>query len=70
MEKNKEEAFLSTVFVIGKKALDSFKEHQKSKCHIAALTFEVTVPQCRNSQEMTSEKIKSNMQETKNVSSK
>ena len=63
MEKNKEEVFLSTDFGNWKKILDSFKEHQKSKCHIAALTFEVTVPQCSNIQEMTSEKIKSNMQE-------
>ena len=30
---------------------------------IAALTFEVAVPQCGNIQEMTSKKIKSNMQE-------
>ena len=63
MEKNKEEAFLSTGFRNWKKALDSFKEHQKSKCHIAALTFEITIPQCSNIQEMISEKIKSNMQE-------
>ena len=65
MEKNKEEAFLSTGFRNWKKALDSFKEHQKSKCHIAALTFEITIPQCDNIQEMTSEKIKSNMQENR-----
>ena len=48
MEKNKEEAFLSTGFRNWKKALDSFKQHQKSKCHIAALTFEITIPQCGN----------------------
>ena len=65
MEKNKEEAFLSTRFRNWKKALDSFKEHQKSKCHIAALTFEITIPQCGNIQEMTSEKIKSNLQENR-----
>ena len=65
MEKNKEEAFLTTGFCNWKKALDSFKEHQKSKCHIAALTFEITIPQCGNIQEMTSEKIKSNMQENR-----
>ena len=65
MEKNKEEAFLSTGFRNWKKALDSFKEHQKSKSHIAALTFEITIPQCGNIQEMTSEKIKSNMQENR-----
>ena len=65
MEKNKEEAFLSTGFRNWKKALDSFKEHQKSKCHIAALTFEITIPQCGNIQEMTIEKVKSNMQENR-----
>ena len=65
MEKNKEEPFLSTDFHNWKKALDSFKEHQKSKCRIAALTFEITIPQCGNIQEMTSEKIKSNMQENR-----
>ena len=62
MEKNKEEAFLSTGFPNWKKAVVS-KNNQKSKCHIAASSFEVTVPQCGNIQEMTSEKIKSNMQE-------
>ena len=65
MENKKEETFLSTGFRNWKKALDSFNEHQKSKCHIAALTFEVTVPQSGNIQEMTSEKIKSNMQENR-----
>ena len=65
MEKNKEEAFLGIGFRNWKKALDSFKEHQKSKCHIAVLTFEVTVPQCSNVQEMTSEKIKFNIQENR-----
>ena len=65
MEKNKEEAFLSTGFRNWKKALDSFKEHQKSKCHIAALTFEITIPQCGNIQEMTSEKIKPNIKTRK-----
>ena len=65
MEKNKEETFLSTGFRNWKKTLDSFKEHQKLKCHIAALIFVVTVPQCSNIQEMTSEKIKSKMQENR-----
>lgn len=65
MEKNKDEAFLNTGFRNWKKALDSFKDHQKSKCHIAALTFEITIPQCGNIQEMTSEKMKSNMQENR-----
>ena len=65
MEKNKEEAFLSTGFRNWEKALDSFKGHQKSKCHIAPLTFEVKGPQCDNIQQMAIEKIKSNMQENR-----
>ena len=65
LEKNKEKSFLDAGFRNWKKALDSFKEHQKSKCHIAALTFEITIPQCGNVREMTSEKIKSDMQENR-----
>ena len=55
--------YFQKTFEKPREALDSFKEHQKSKCHIAVLTFEITIPQCGNIQEMTSEKIKSNMQE-------
>ena len=47
-EKNKEDAFLRTGFRNWKKALTSFSDHQQSKCHLAALTFEVTVPHCLN----------------------
>ena len=32
--------------MIGKKPFLSFRDHQQSKCHLAALTFEVTVLQC------------------------
>ena len=45
-EKNKEDAFLRTGFRNWKKFLISFRGHQQSKCHLAAVTFEVTVPQC------------------------
>ena len=45
-KKNKEDAFLHTGFCIRKKALTSFRDHQQSKCHLATLAFEVTVPQC------------------------
>ena len=45
-EKNKEDEFLRTGFCNWKKALASFRYHQQSKCHLAALKFEVTVPQC------------------------
>ena len=44
--KNKEGAFLRTGFRNCKKALTNFRDHQQSKCHPAALTFEVAVPQC------------------------
>ena len=47
-EKNKEDAFLRTGFRNWKKVLTSFRDHQQSKCHLAALTFEITVPQCVN----------------------
>ena len=43
-EKNKEDAFLRTRFRNWKKTLTSSRDHQQSKCHLAALTFEVTVP--------------------------
>ena len=54
-EKNKEDAFLRTGFRNWKKALTSFRDHQQSKCHLAALIFEVTVPEGGNILEMTSE---------------
>ena len=44
--KNKEGAFLRTGFRNCKKTLTNFRDHQQSKCHPAAPTFEVTVPQC------------------------
>ena len=43
-EKKKEDAFLRTRFRNWKKTLTSSRDHQQSKCHLAALTFEVTVP--------------------------
>ena len=42
-EKTKD-AFLSTGFSNWKKALDSFKDHQKSKLHVATLNLEFVVP--------------------------
>lgn len=66
MEKNTEEAFLSVGFRNWKKALDAFREHQKSKGHVAALTFEITIPKCGNVKEMTSDQVKKDMQENRN----
>ena len=64
--RKKKDAFLCTAFCNWKKALISLRDHQQSKCHLAALTFEVTVPQCGNILEMTSEdhkvKVKENRQ--------
>ena len=34
-----------------------FKDHEKSKCHIAALTYETVVPSCRDPKEMVSDEI-------------
>ena len=48
----------TTGFCCWKKALSSFRDHQESKGHLAALTFGVTVPQCGNILEMASEGIK------------
>ena len=45
-EKNKEDAFLRTGFCNSKKSLTGFRNHQQSKCHLARLIFEDTVPQC------------------------
>lgn len=61
----KEEAFITTGFRYWKNALNKFKQHAQSKCHIAAVTFEVTIPQCGDILEMTSEKIKSNMEDNR-----
>ena len=44
-EKNKEDAFLCTGFRNWEKAWTSFRDLLQSKGHLAALTFEITVPQ-------------------------
>ena len=64
-EKNKEEAFLSAGFRNWKKAITRFADHQKSKCHLTAVTFEVTIPICGNIQEMTNESLKAKMKENR-----
>ena len=60
--KNKDD-FLRTGFCNRKKALKSFRDHQQSKCHLAALTSEVTLPQYCEILEMTSEGHKTKMKE-------
>ena len=59
------DAFLSAGFNNWKKALDSFKDHQKSKLHVAALSLEFVVPECGNIREMTSENLKTKMIENR-----
>lgn len=62
-ERNKEETFFTTGCKNWKKALDIFSSHEKSKCHLAALTNEVTVPLCGNVSEMMDKAVKDNMME-------
>ena len=57
-ERKKEDAFLKTGFRNWKKALDVFKDHQKSKCHTAALTYEMTVPHRGNVRGISNQAVK------------
>ena len=61
-ERNKEETFLTTGYRNWKKARYAFSEHQKSKCHLTAMTFEVTVPKCGDVREMMSREEASRME--------
>ena len=65
MEKNKEEAFLSVGFHSWNKATTGFRVHQKSKCHLAALSFEITIPRCGNVIEMSNESMQAGMRENR-----
>ena len=56
-EHNKDPAFITTGFKNWKKAPMCFKDHEKGKCHIAALTYETVVPSCRDPKEMISDEI-------------
>ena len=56
-EHNKDPVFITTGFKNWKKAPMCFKDHEKSKCHIAALTYETVVPSCRDPKEMISDEI-------------
>ena len=53
--KNREDVFTKTRFTNWRKATDKFSEHQKSKCHELALTFEITIPKCGDVLEMSSD---------------
>ena len=53
--KNSEDVFTKTEFTNWKKATDKFSEHQRSKCHELALTFEITIPKCGDVLELSSD---------------
>ena len=65
MEKSKEEAFLSVGFHSCNKATTAFRVHQKSKCHLSALSSEVTISRCGNAIEMPNESMKAGMKENR-----
>ena len=48
-----EEAYITKGFNNWKKALEAFVDHQQSKAHRAAITYESSVPQCGDVLEMT-----------------
>ena len=52
-EHNMEEAYITKGFNNWKKALEAFVDHQQSKAHRAAITYESVVPQCSDVLEMT-----------------
>ena len=63
--KNKEEAFLSGGFHSWNKATTAFRVHQKSKCPLAGLSFDVAIPCCSNVIEMSNESMKASIKEKK-----
>ena len=52
-EHNKEDAYVRRGFNSWKKAPACFMDHQMSKCHKTALTYEAVVPKCGDIMEMT-----------------
>lgn len=61
-ERSKELVFLESGFRNWKKALVKFEKHQGSKCHRAATTHEIVIPQCGNVIQMTNENEKAKME--------
>ena len=51
-EHNLEEAYITKGFNNWKKALEAFVDHQQSKAHRAAITYESAIPQCGDVLEM------------------
>ena len=56
-EHNKDPAYISTGFRNWKKAPKCFKEHEESKCHKAALTYQVVVPRCGDAVAMNNNEV-------------
>ena len=53
--KIREDVFTKSGFTNWKKATDKLSEHQKSKSHELALTFEITIPKCGDVLEMSND---------------
>ena len=45
---NKNLAFISTGFLNWKRAIECFEVHRISKCHKTSLTYEKTIPRCKD----------------------
>ena len=56
-ENNKNLAYISTGFKNWKKAPECFKDHEKSKCHTAALAYQTIVPKCGDVAELNNEQL-------------
>ena len=61
-ERSKEYVFLESGFRNWKKSLSKFDKHQASRCHIAATSNEIVIPQCGNVVSMINEKERKNME--------
>lgn len=60
--RNKEDCFITSGFSNWKHALEYFKQHENSKCHRTALTYEYVVPKCGDALAMVHEKAKTVME--------
>ena len=56
-EHNKEQAYISEGFRNWKKAPACFKDHEQTKCHKAALTYQVIVPRCGDAAELNNNEL-------------
>ena len=56
-EHNKDPAYISEGFKNWKKVPKCFKEQEESKCHKAALTYQVVVPYCGDAEELNNQKV-------------